>query len=75
MQKGSGIRARQWDEEGEKKGDTRISQLTLSKVVFGWDDFGIKEMEGKEIGRKMCYFLCLVEGKSQEGKNKQCTAI
>ena len=43
--------------------------------MFGWDDFGRKEREGKEIGRKGTYFLCLVVGKNWEGKIKQCTTV
>ena len=37
---------------------------TRSKRVFGWNDFERKERKRKEIGRKIFYFLCLVEGKN-----------
>ena len=57
--------------------DSHISFLSprshaISNTMFGWDDLGRKEREGKEIGRKGVYFFYLVEGKSWEGKGEQC---
>ena len=46
------------------KSSIKNQKIKDSNTVFGWGDFERKEREEKEIGRKIFYFLCLVEGKS-----------
>lgn len=43
--------------------------------MFSWGDFGRKEEEGKEIGRKGSHLPCLVGEKNREREVKQCTRV